>query len=78
MVEAFILGKVEPTTENEVISELQNLQHVSWAALVYGRYDVIAKFSVPNKKLKEIARKISRTRGLIARTTLITCTPPCQ
>ena len=40
MISVYVLGKIEPGTENEVLNSLKNINQVRKASLTYGIYDL--------------------------------------
>jgi len=40
MISAYILGKVEAGTENDVLNQLKNVKELKKASLTYGVYDL--------------------------------------
>lgn len=46
MINAFVLSRVIPSNEDEVLSKIRNISAVSEANIVHGKYDLIAKINV--------------------------------
>lgn len=52
---AYVMINVEPGTEDEVLSEMINIEGVKEAHIVFGIYDIIAKIEVESTdKLREL------------------------
>jgi DNA-binding Lrp family transcriptional regulator len=64
MIEAYIVGKIQPNREKDIIRGLLDMTCVSEADIVYGKYDIIAKVVANDLKhlknvLLEDIRKLS-------------------
>jgi len=68
--EAIVLINTDIGAEEEVLSQLMNIEGVKEAYMVYGVYDIVAKIAVDStEKLKEIVsskiRKIPKVRSTL-------------
>lgn len=74
MVEAYILGKVAPGTESDVLDELEMIAGVRDVEFVMGKYDFVARVN-GEEDLKEFddqtVSKIREMDDVIATETLI-------
>lgn len=73
MISAYLLARVKPNKDREVLEKLRRLGPVKEAATLYGEYDVIAKLEV--ESLEDLDTFIFDTvrtiAGIDATTTLI-------
>jgi len=73
MISAYLLARVKPNKDREVLEKLRKLKPVKEAATLYGEYDVIAKLQV--ETLEDLDTFIFDTvrtiAGIDATTTLI-------
>jgi len=74
MVDAFVLIRVKPNHDREVLERIKKLRAVKDATTVYGEYDLVAKINVENLDdldtfIFDVVRPIP---GVMGTTTLIT------
>jgi len=67
---AFVFMNIDAGGEQEVLKELQNIQNVKEAHLVYGVYDLVARIEAETMdKLKEIVtwkvRRLDKVRSTL-------------
>ncbi len=73
MVDAFVLIRVKPNHDREVLEKIKKLEAVKDATTVYGEYDLVAKINVESLDdldifIFDVLRPIS---GVVGTTTLI-------
>ena len=73
-VDAFVLIRVKPNHDREVLQRIKKLEVVKDATTVYGEYDLVAKINVQSLDdldtfIFDVVRPIS---GVMGTTTLIT------
>jgi len=73
VITAYLLARVKPNKDREVLEKLRKLQPVKEAATLYGEYDVIAKLQVETLEDLDafIFDTIRTMEGIDATTTLI-------
>lgn len=73
MINAYILGKVEPHQEKKVVSGLKGIAGIKTAETTFGQYDFIALVEAKDEtELKRIlVEKVRLVHGIAATMTLI-------
>jgi len=76
LVDAFVLIRVKPNHDREVLEKIKKLEAVKDATTVYGEYDLVAKIYVQSLDdldtfIFDVVRPIS---GVVGTTTLISTT----
>jgi len=78
MISAYLLARVKPNKDREVLQKLRMLRPVREAATLYGEYDIIAKLQVETLEDLDIFifDTVRTIAGIDATTTLITTEIP--
>ena len=73
MINAYILGKVEPNQEKKVVTGLKSIKGIKIADMTFGQYDFIAQVEASDEKeLKNIlVDKVRLVSGIASTMTLI-------
>lgn len=73
MINAYILGKVEPNREGNVVHDLKSISGIKRADLTFGQYDFIAQIEAKDEmQLKSIIiEKVRMLPGVASTMTLI-------
>tara|TARA_Y100000310_G_scaffold3277_1_gene4193 strand:- start:116 stop:376 length:261 start_codon:yes stop_codon:yes gene_type:complete len=51
MINAYILGQVNPDTEKATVDRLKEISGVKEAHVVFGKFDIVAKLSAENQEI---------------------------
>lgn len=71
-ITAYIILVVSVGRERAVLEELEKMEEVKDAKIVYGEYDIIARVEVGSmEELKSVVRKIRGLEGVLKSITLI-------
>jgi DNA-binding Lrp family transcriptional regulator len=73
MINAYILGQISPNTEKATVDQLNNINGVQEAHIVFGKFDIIAKISADTEEILNtiILDKVRQIPELVKTQTLL-------